>query len=92
MEALELGSPSGLRPGTVRGGDYRFAIVELYMVPQTMLPALVLPVDLRVLMGGTDNPSAPPADFIDGAGTAALAGKIHQQTAVTSGFILPETA
>ena len=70
VEGAELGSQRLLfRPGTVRGGDYRFAIGSAgscTLVLQTVLPALWFadgPSRVEV-SGGTDNPSAPPADFI----------------------------
>ncbi|XNM45655.1 RNA 3'-terminal phosphate cyclase [Escherichia coli] len=53
----------------MRGGDYRFAIGSAgscTLVLQTVLPALWFadkPSRVEV-SGGTDNPSAPPADFI----------------------------
>lgn len=70
VEGAELGSQRLVfRPGTVRGGDYRFAIGSAgscTLVLQTVLPALWFadgPSRVEV-SGGTDNPSAPPADFI----------------------------
>ncbi len=70
VEGAELGSQRLLfRPGTVRGGDYRFAIGSAgscTLVLQTVLPALWFadgPSRVEV-SGGTDNLSAPPADFI----------------------------
>ena len=57
------------RPGTVRAGDYRFAIGtagSTTLVLQTILPALSLadgPSRLT-LEGGTHNPLAPPFDFL----------------------------
>lgn len=74
------------RPGTVRGGDYRFAIGSAgssTLVLQTVLPALWFadgPSRVEV-SGGTDNPSAPPADFIRRVLEPLLAKMgIHQQT------------
>ncbi len=70
VEGAELGSQRLVfRPGTVRGGDYRFAIGSAgscTLVLQTVLPALWFadgPSRVEV-SGGTDNPSAPPAVFI----------------------------
>ena len=56
-------------PGTIRGGDYRFAIGtagSCTLVLQTVLPALWYadgPSTVEV-SGGTHNPMAPPADFL----------------------------
>lgn len=70
VEGAELGSQRLVfRPGTVRGGEYRFAIGSAgscTLVLQTVLPALWFadgPSRVEV-SGGTDNPSAPPAVFI----------------------------
>ncbi|MGU0044365.1 RNA 3'-terminal phosphate cyclase [Escherichia coli] len=75
------------RPGTVRGGEYRFAIGSAgscTLVLQTVPPALLWFADgpSRVeVSGGTDNPSAPPADFIRRVLEPLLAKiGIHQQT------------
>jgi RNA 3'-terminal phosphate cyclase (ATP) len=69
----ELGSQS-LRfvPGTVRAGDYRFAIASAgscMLVLQTVLPPLLLAgTASRVhLSGGTHNPMAPPFHFLERA-------------------------
>ncbi|ENT8680918.1 RNA 3'-terminal phosphate cyclase [Escherichia albertii] len=83
----ELGSQRLVfRPGSVRGGDYRFAIGSAgscTLVLQTVLPALWFadgPSRVEV-SGGTDNPSAPPADFIRRVLEPLLAKMgIHQQT------------
>nr|WP_240954030.1 RNA 3'-terminal phosphate cyclase [Solimonas marina] len=56
-------------PGTIRGGDYAFAIGtagSTTLVLQTVLPALLCAntpstIDLQ---GGTHNPLAPPAEFL----------------------------
>lgn len=62
-QALEL------RPGSVRPGEYRFAVGtagSATLVLQTVLPALLTasgPSRLR-LEGGTHNPFAPPFDFL----------------------------
>lgn len=87
VEGAELGSQRLVfRPGTVRGGDYRFAIGSAgssTLVLQTVLPALWFadgPSRVEV-SGGTDNPSAPPADFIRRVLEPLLAKMgIHQQT------------
>ena len=70
VEGAELGSQRLVfRPGTVRGGEYRFAIGSAgscTLVLQTVLPALWFadgPSRVEV-SGGTDHPSAPPVDFI----------------------------
>lgn len=57
------------RPGTVRAGDYHFAIGtagSTTLVLQTILPALALAdrPSRVVLEGGTHNPLAPPFDFL----------------------------
>jgi RNA 3'-terminal phosphate cyclase (ATP) len=56
-------------PGTIRGGDYRFAIGtagSCTLVLQTVLPALWFAdsESTLVVSGGTHNPAAPPADFL----------------------------
>ncbi len=57
------------RPGTIRHGDFHFAIGtagSCTLVLQTILPALIRaggPSNL-VLEGGTHNPMAPPFDFL----------------------------
>ena len=87
VEGAELGSQHLVfRPGAVRGGDYRFAIGSAgscTLVLQTVLPALWFadgPSRVEV-SGGTDNPSAPPADFIRRVLEPLLAKMgIHQQT------------
>ncbi len=57
---------------------------------QTVLPALWFadgPSRVEV-SGGTDNPSAPPADFIRRCGAAAGENRVHQQTTLLRhGFI-----
>ncbi|PZW49679.1 RNA 3'-terminal phosphate cyclase [Pseudomonas sp. URMO17WK12:I2] len=60
------------RPGTIRGGDYRFAIGSAgscTLVLQTILPALLQAAEAsRVqISGGTHNPAAPPFDFLERA-------------------------
>lgn len=87
VEGAELGSQRLVfRPGNVRGGDYRFAIGSAgscTLVLQTVLPALWFadgPSRVEV-SGGTDNPSAPPADFMRRVLEPLLAKiGIHQQT------------
>lgn len=65
-------------PGTVRAGDYAFPVGtagSTMLVLQTLLPALWradAPSRVR-LEGGTHNPMAPSADFIEHAYLAALA-------------------
>lgn len=65
-------------PGPVKGGDYRFAIGtagSCTLVLQTLLPALLLadrPSTLQ-LSGGTHNPMAPPAQFLQRAFLPRLA-------------------
>ena len=58
-------------PGTVCGGDYRFAIGtagSVCLLLQTLLPALLIADEPSVLKleGGTHNPMAPTFDFLDG--------------------------
>ncbi|MBL8473889.1 MAG: RNA 3'-terminal phosphate cyclase [Rhodocyclaceae bacterium] len=66
-------------PGTIRGGDYRFAIGtagSCTLVLQTVLPALWFadaPASV-VVTGGTHNPAAPPADFLIRAWVPILRG------------------
>jgi RNA 3'-terminal phosphate cyclase (ATP) len=60
------------RPGTVKAGEYSFAIGtagSTILVLQTLLPALLQapePSTVRIT-GGTHNPAAPPFDFIEQA-------------------------
>ena len=59
-------------PGTIKGGDFSFAIGtagSCTLVLQTILPALVAAnVEARLqLSGGTHNPMAPPVDFLQHA-------------------------
>ena len=69
-DGAEIGSGELVfRPGTVRAGDYRFAVGtagSTTLVLQTILPALALAGQpSRVtLEGGTHNPLAPPFDFM----------------------------
>jgi RNA 3'-terminal phosphate cyclase (ATP) len=70
VDGAAAGSQSLLfQPQTVKGGDYRFAIGtagSCTLVLQTVLPALLATgVEARLqLSGGTHNPMAPPADFL----------------------------
>ena len=70
VQGVELGSQQlNFKPGAIRGGDYHFAIGSAgscTLVLQTLLPALLradAPSTLRI-SGGTHNPLAPPADFL----------------------------
>ena len=69
-DGAEIGSGELVfRPGTVRAGDYRFAVGtagSTTLVLQTVLPALALAAgpSRLVLEGGTHNPLAPPFDFL----------------------------
>jgi RNA 3'-terminal phosphate cyclase (ATP) len=73
VDGAGAGSKSLLfQPQTIRGGDYRFAIGtagSCTLVLQTVLPALLAAgVEARLhLSGGTHNPLAPPADFLQRA-------------------------
>ncbi|WP_085600670.1 MULTISPECIES: RNA 3'-terminal phosphate cyclase [unclassified Pseudomonas] len=70
VRGAELGSQVlAFEPGPIRGGDYRFSIGtagSCTLVLQTLLPALLqAPEPSRVTVtGGTHNPLAPPADFL----------------------------
>ncbi len=73
VEGAELGSQRlAFRPRALRAGDYRFAIGtagSTTLVLQTVLPALQQadgPSTVE-LVGGTHNPMAPPADFLQHA-------------------------
>lgn len=78
-EGAALGSQRLVfRPGAVRGGDYRFAIGtagSCTLVLQTVLPALLCAdaTSTVTVSGGTHNPSAPPADFLQHAFLPLLA-------------------
>ena len=69
-DGAEIGSGELVfRPGTVRAGDYHFAVGtagSTTLVLQTILPALALAngPSRIVLEGGTHNPLAPPFDFL----------------------------
>jgi RNA 3'-terminal phosphate cyclase (ATP) len=73
VEGAGAGSQSLLFcPQTINGGDYRFAIGtagSCTLVLQTVLPALLAAgVEAQLyLSGGTHNPLAPPADFLQRA-------------------------
>ncbi len=73
IEGAGAGSQSLLfQPQAIHGGDYRFAIGtagSCTLVMQTVLPALLVAgVEARLhLSGGTHNPLAPPADFLQHA-------------------------
>jgi len=73
VEGAGAGSQTLLfAPRTIRGGDYDFAIGtagSCTLVLQTVLPALLAAgVEARLrLSGGTHNPLAPPADFLQHA-------------------------
>jgi RNA 3'-terminal phosphate cyclase (ATP) len=74
-----LGSQSlTFQPGCVRAGSYRFAIGtagSCTLVLQTLIPALLLadgPSRVEVC-GGTHNPMAPPAQFLQRAYCRAMA-------------------
>ena len=70
VQGAHLGSTElQFTPGAVQAGDYQFAIGSAgscTLVLQTILPALLLadkPSCIRV-QGGTHNPAAPPASFL----------------------------
>ncbi len=73
LEGAEPGSTSlTLRPGAVRGGEYRFSVGtagSATLVLQTVLPALLTaPRPSRLVFeGGTHNPWAPTFDHLDRA-------------------------
>jgi RNA 3'-terminal phosphate cyclase (ATP) len=78
VEGSEIGSRDLLfAPGAVVGGDYSFAIGSAgscTLVLQTILPALLFasaPSTVRI-SGGTHNPLAPPAPFLERAYCAVL--------------------
>ena len=70
-QGAELGSLElTFKPGTVRAGDYHFAVGtagSATLVLQTILPALLIGSKNSTvkLEGGTHNPSAPPFDFLE---------------------------
>lgn len=70
VAGAELGSTSlTFSPKAIKGGDYQFAIGSAgscTLVLQTLIPALLFadaPATVRV-SGGTHNPMAPPAQFL----------------------------
>ena len=69
-DGAEIGSVELVfRPGTVRPGDYHFAVGtagSTSLILQTILPALALASGRSsvTLEGGTHNPHAPPYDFL----------------------------
>jgi RNA 3'-terminal phosphate cyclase (ATP) len=74
IEGAGAGSQSLLfQPHAINGGDYRFAIGtagSCTLVLQTVLPALLATTGVQArlhLSGGTHNPLAPPADFLQQA-------------------------
>lgn len=78
-KGAELGSRAlTFSPGSVQGGDYRFAIGtagSCTLVLQTiLLPLLLAERESTVtITGGTHNPSAPPVDFLQRAFLPLLA-------------------
>ncbi|WP_323154408.1 RNA 3'-terminal phosphate cyclase [Pseudomonas alvandae] len=82
------------RPGSVRAGDYSFAIGtagSTMLVLQTLLPALLQadgPSTVRI-SGGTHNPAAPPFDFIQEAWLPLIQrmGAQVELTLVKHGFV-----
>ncbi len=80
-------------PSAIKAGDYEFAIGSAgscTLVLQTVLPALLMaaaPSTVRV-SGGTHNPMAPPAQFLQRAycGMLAKMGAIVEIAILRSGF------
>jgi RNA 3'-terminal phosphate cyclase (ATP) len=78
VEGAEVGAQELLFvPGTLRGGDYSFAIGtagSCTLVLQTILPALLFAktASTVTISGGTHNPLAPPAPFVERAYCALL--------------------
>jgi RNA 3'-terminal phosphate cyclase (ATP) len=73
VTGAEIGSSEiTFRPGTVKAGDYQFAIGtagSTTLVLQTVLPALLtaaVPSTIRIT-GGTHNKACPPVDFLQRA-------------------------
>jgi RNA 3'-terminal phosphate cyclase (ATP) len=70
VRGAELGSTTlELEPGTARHGEYRFAVGtagSAALVLQTLLTGLLRREgESRIVVeGGTDNPAAPPSDFL----------------------------
>src|SRR5215467_664578 len=79
VAGVEINSPAlTFEPGTIRGGDYEFAIGtagSTVLVFQTVLPALLRAKDPSdvVFRGGTHNSSAPTFDFLERAFLPLLA-------------------
>jgi RNA 3'-terminal phosphate cyclase (ATP) len=86
VTAAALGSQTlEFVPGKIRGGDYEFAIGSAgscMLVLQTVVPALLYadtPSTVQV-RGGTHNPMAPPAQFLQrayGRVMAAMGAELH---------------
>lgn len=78
VQGAEVGAQELLfTPGVVTGGDYTFAIGtagSCTLVLQTILPALLFAKTASTvrISGGTHNPLAPPAPFIERAYCAML--------------------
>lgn len=70
-DGAEIGSQELVfNPGTVKPGEYRFAVGtagSATLVLQTVLPALLIGDQPSILNleGGTHNPLAPPFDFVE---------------------------
>jgi RNA 3'-terminal phosphate cyclase (ATP) len=78
-EGASVGSQTlGFAPKAIKGGDYKFAIGtagSCTLVLQTLMPALLFantPSTVQV-NGGTHNPMAPPAQFLQRAYCRAMA-------------------
>lgn len=71
VDGAEIGSQELVfNPGTVKPGEYRFAVGtagSATLVLQTVLPALLVGDEPSILNleGGTHNPLAPPFDFLE---------------------------
>ncbi|MGZ3182760.1 MAG: RNA 3'-terminal phosphate cyclase [Telluria sp.] len=78
-EGAEIGSATlAFAPGAIRGGDYRFAIGtagSCTLVLQTLVPALLFADRASTvrITGGTHNPMAPPAHYLQRVYARALA-------------------
>lgn len=78
VKGAEVGSQQLVfAPGAVTGGDYSFAIGtagSCTLVLQTILPALLFATTASTvrISGGTHNPLAPPAPFLERAYCAVL--------------------
>lgn len=87
VEGATLGSQRlEFRPAALRGGDYRFAIGtagSCTLVLQTLLPALLRAdgPSTVTISGGTHNPAAPPADFLQQA-FLPLLGRMGVETSL----------